>query len=143
MSISRILHLSHLIAGFPKAILGPEEGEDELLGELADHGDVRVPPQDGVQLELWAECEGEAKLWMDVGEHLVLLLLRLHPDHCVPERLVGLRNWMSISKSSFSILNGKKRLLCPHVGVGGSTQIPFFLDAIASPSTYPCQSVDP
>ena len=98
-------HLRHLVAGLPEAILGPEEGEDELLGELADHGDVRVPPQDGVQLELGAEREGEAELGVDVGEHLVLLLLRLHPDHCVPEGLVGLRNWKSISKSSFSNIN--------------------------------------
>ena len=98
-------HLCHLVAGLSEAILGPEEGEDELLGELADHRDVRVAPEDRVQLELWPECEGKAELWVDVGEHLVLLLLRLHPDHCVPERLVGLRNWKTISKSSFSNIN--------------------------------------
>ena len=86
-------YLRHLVTGLSEAILGPEEGEDKLFWELADHRDVSVPTQDRVQLELWPECKGEAKLWVDVGEHLVLLLLRLHPDQGVPERLVGLRNW--------------------------------------------------
>ena len=45
MSISSNVHLGHLIAGFPEAILGPEEGKDQLLGELADHRDVLVPPE--------------------------------------------------------------------------------------------------
>ena len=95
-------YLCHLITGLPETILGPEEGEDELFGELGDHRDVRVTTEDRVQLELWTECEGEAELGVDVGEHLVLLLLRLHPHHCVPERLVRLANWKTINKTSFS-----------------------------------------
>merc|ERR1719400_2199611 len=102
-SLSKLDRLCHLVTWLPEAILSPEEGQDELLGELADHRDVRVPPEDRVQLELWPECEGEAELWVDVGEHLVLLLLRLHTDHCLPERRVSLiEMWIGKSDGSAS-----------------------------------------
>ena len=58
MSLSIIVHLCHLIAGFPEAILGPEEGKDQLLGELTDHRDVLVPPK-GDQLIIGPVYSGD------------------------------------------------------------------------------------
>ena len=84
-----MIYLCHL-TGLTEAITGPEEGQDELLGELAHHRDVRVPPNDCVQLEPRLEGERETKLCMDVGVHLVRLLPRPHTDDRIPERGVGL-----------------------------------------------------
>ena len=84
-----MIYLCHL-TGLTEAITGPEEGQDELLGELAHHRDVRVPPNDCVQLKPRLEGERETKLCMDVNVRLVILVPWPHADDRIPERGVGL-----------------------------------------------------
>ena len=67
----------HVLARLAVPVLGPQEGEDQLLLEVLDDVEGRVPPEHGVQLEPGPEGQGEAVLGKDVDVVLVLLFGRI------------------------------------------------------------------
>ena len=105
-SKSKLDGLGHLLTGILEAVLSPEEGEHEGLGEVAgnlnfiryvDFGraqphniNVSVSLDDHIQLKSRPDGERKSKLWRNVNEELMFVLLRTEAGHRVQEGLVSL-----------------------------------------------------
>ena len=60
------------------------------------HLNICITLNDGIELELWPDGQGESKLGRDVDVELVLLLLRLQPLHVVQIPRISLTNQIYI-----------------------------------------------